>query len=185
MRGAGWCTEDWRSDGARVRYGAGAKDWSGRHWNGMLYTSCFPKGIAPASPIHTKPVKTFNARLRLEFDFSKRLAAVRLCGSFDFLENVQFGHRGNLSYTALILSSTNFIEGGPLSKPRRGLNAMFRDSLWRNRQQMQPPYRSRGMLSTCSEPDISLWTFSIRDTTLDPTNLEKQNTPAVSNEEQQ
>ena len=40
--------------------------------------------------------KPFDARLSFELHFSQWRAAVSLCGSFDFLENVQLGHRSSL-----------------------------------------------------------------------------------------
>src|SRR5215469_6310638 len=69
---------------------------SGRRWNMMRFTVRFPEGIAPACPIHTKPVIPFDARLSFELYFPQWHAAVGLCGSFDFLKNVQLGHRNSL-----------------------------------------------------------------------------------------
>ena len=42
---------------------------SGRGLNAMLLTARFPEGIAPACPIHTKPVIPFDARLSFELYF--------------------------------------------------------------------------------------------------------------------
>ena len=55
--------------------------------------SSLPDGIAPAGPIHAKPVVPFDSSLRFELEFSKGGAAVGFRGACDFLENVQFGHR--------------------------------------------------------------------------------------------
>ena len=102
---------------------------SGRRWNVMRYTACLPEGIAPARPIHAKPVIPFDARLRFEFYFPQWRAAVGLCGALDFLENVQLGHRDSLLwlyapyqeggeyYSHLPVSATTICDhlAGPLS----------------------------------------------------------------------
>lgn len=62
----------------------------------MQHTARFSEGIAPASPIHAKPVEPFDARLSFELYFPQWGPAVGLSGSFDFLENVQLGHRGSV-----------------------------------------------------------------------------------------
>ena len=59
----------------------------------MLHTACFPESIAPASPIHAKPVIPFDARRRFKLFFPQWRAAVGLCGSSDFLEDLQLRHR--------------------------------------------------------------------------------------------
>ena len=56
----------------------------------MLHAVRFPDGIAPARPIHTKPVVTINTGLGFKLKSSQGSAAVRLSGAFDFPENVQF-----------------------------------------------------------------------------------------------
>lgn len=71
------------------------KLWSGRRLNVRLYTARFPECIAPASPIHAKPVIPFDAGFRLELYLLQWLAAVGLCGSFNFPENVELGHRNS------------------------------------------------------------------------------------------
>lgn len=67
---------------------------SGRPSNVIPYIARFPEGIAPSSPIDSIPLITFNACLGFEFCVSQRLAIVSLCGSSNFLKNIQFGHRG-------------------------------------------------------------------------------------------
>src|SRR5262245_55744600 len=56
--------------------------------NVILHPAGFPDSIAPASPIHAKPVISFNTRLKFELEFAEWRAAVGLCCAFDFLENV-------------------------------------------------------------------------------------------------
>jgi hypothetical protein len=62
-------------------------------FNAVLYVHCFSKGVAPPSPIHTEPVIPLDAGLQFKLEFSQWRPAVGFCGAFDFLENVQLGHR--------------------------------------------------------------------------------------------
>ena len=62
-------------------------------FNAVLYVPRFSNGIAPPSPIHTEPVIPLDAGLQFKLEFSQRRSAVGSCGAFDFLENVQLGHR--------------------------------------------------------------------------------------------
>jgi hypothetical protein len=68
---------------------------SGRCLNVRLFTAGFPEGITPASPIDSKPIIPFDTCLRLEFEFPQWRAAVGLCGSFDFPDDVQLRHRNS------------------------------------------------------------------------------------------
>jgi len=67
--------------------------WSAHHLPLIQHTGCFPDCITPASPVDAKPVIPFDAGLRFKLESSERRSAVGRCSAFDFLKNVQFGHR--------------------------------------------------------------------------------------------
>ena len=62
-------------------------------FNAVLYVHRFPNGIAPPSPIHTEPVIPLMPVCNSNWSFRSARPAVGFCGAFDFLENVQLGHR--------------------------------------------------------------------------------------------
>ena len=68
---------------------------SSRRLTVNLETAGFPEGITPASPKDSKPIIPFDTRLGLEFEFPQWRAAVGLCGSFDFADDVQLRHRNS------------------------------------------------------------------------------------------
>ena len=59
----------------------------------ILQAVSFSDRIAPASPIHTKPIVSPDAGFGFELKSSKWSAAVRSSGALDLPENVQFRHR--------------------------------------------------------------------------------------------
>jgi hypothetical protein len=67
--------------------------WSAHHLHLSLQTGCFPDCITPAGPVDAKPVISFDASLRFKLEFSEWRSAVGGCSTFNFLKNVQFGHR--------------------------------------------------------------------------------------------
>ena len=81
-------------------------------FNAVLSVHRFSDGIAPPSPIHTEPVIPLDARLQFKLEFSQWRPAVGFCGAFDFLENVQLGHR----HSFLGLSQPR-VAGGSESTP--------------------------------------------------------------------
>src|SRR4029453_13247552 len=62
-------------------------------FNAVLYVHCFSNGIPPPTPIPTEPVIPLDTGLQFKLEFSQWRPAVGFCGAFDFLENVQLGHR--------------------------------------------------------------------------------------------
>ena len=81
---------------------------SAHHLHLIQHTGCFPDRITPASPVDAKPVISFDAGLRFKLESSQRRSAVGRCSAFDFLKNVQFGHRHSFpEFLALALLGMN------------------------------------------------------------------------------